>query len=250
MQSNIPALSSAGCGVGDVLVMIRPGHLISPPLHAPEKVLAGAAAVHHLPDGGHQLEFPALPFLGGPVLPGGEFASLFLVPWQHGQAMGGADLITQGPQALQCLGGLAQLQARFPAHRVDEKVRVEVVRVTVRGHQHFKAGPSLLGKLQADGVNLLGRDLLLRREGLDVLVKIHAGGLVIGVLGGEKLLEGIVPQTVNPGDKPLPGGWVLHLFRLAAVVHDALHGTQGLLLFRDVDHRCHGLFRAMEHSSR
>lgn len=125
-----------------------------------------------------------------------------------------------------------------------------MVRVAVRGHQHFEAGPSLLSKLQADGVNLLGRDLLLRREGLDVLVKIHAVGLVIGVLGGEKLLEGIVPQAVNPGDKPLPGGRVLHLLGLTAVVHDAPHGTQGLLLFRDVGHRCHGRFRAMEHSSR
>lgn len=125
-----------------------------------------------------------------------------------------------------------------------------MVCVTVSGHQHFKSGPSLLGKLQADGVNLLERDLLLRREGLNVLVKVHAGSLVIGVLGGEKLLEGIVPQAVNPGDKPLPGGRVLHLFGLAAVVHDAPHGTQGLLLFRDVDHRCHGRFRAMEHSSR
>lgn len=127
---------------------------------------------------------------------------------------------------------------------------MEVVRVAVSGHQHFEAWPSLLGKLQADGVNLLERDLLLRREGLNVLVKVHAGSLVIGVLGGEKLLEGIVPQAVNPGDKPLPGSRVLHLFGLAAVVHDAPHGTQGLLLFRDVDHRCHGRFRAMEHSSR
>lgn len=102
---------------------------------------------------------------------------------------------------------------------------MEVARVTMSGHQHFKAEPSLLGKLQADSVNLLGCDLLLRREGLDVLVKVHAGGLVIGVLGGEKLLEGIVSQAVNPSDKPLPGGRVLHLFRLAAVVHDAPHGT-------------------------
>lgn len=125
-----------------------------------------------------------------------------------------------------------------------------MVRITVSGHQHFEAGPSLLGKLQADGVNLLRRDLLLWREGLDVLVKVHAGGLVIGVFGGEKLLEGIVPQAVNPGDKPLPGGRILHLFGLAAVVHDAPHGPQSLFLFRDVGYRCHGRFRAMEHSSR
>lgn len=125
-----------------------------------------------------------------------------------------------------------------------------MVRVTVRGHQHFEAVPSLLGKLQADGVNLLGHDLLLWREGLDVLVKVHAGGLVIGVFGGEKLLEGIVSQAVNPGDKPLPGGRILHLFGLAAVVHDAPHGPQSLFLFRDVGHRCHGRFRAMEQSSR
>lgn len=127
---------------------------------------------------------------------------------------------------------------------------MKVVRVAVSGHQHFEAGPSLLGKLQADGVNLLGSDLLLRREGLDVLVKVHTGDLVIGVFGGEKLLEGIVSQAVDPGNKPLLGGRVLHLFGLAAVVHNAPHGTQGLLLFRDVGYCCHGRFRAMEHSSR
>jgi hypothetical protein len=109
MQSDVPALSSAGCGVSDVLVMVRPGHLISPPLHASEKILAGTAAVHHLLDGSHQLELPALPFLGGPILPGGEFTSLLLVPGQNGQAMGGADFVAQGPQALQGLRGLAQL---------------------------------------------------------------------------------------------------------------------------------------------
>ncbi len=85
---------------------------------------------------------------------------------------------------------------------------------------------------------------------MDVLVEVHALRLAIGALGGQKFLAGIVPQAVNPGDKPLPGGRVLHLFGLAAVVHDAPHGTQGLLLFRDVDYRCHGRFRAMEHSSR
>ena len=84
---------------------------------------------------------------------------------------------------------------------------------------------------------------------MDVLVKIHAGGLVIGVLGGEKLLEGIVPQAVNPGDKPLPGGRVYRLFLLADVAHHPFHGPQGLLLLRDIHHRCHGLLLVRRHSA-
>lgn len=124
-----------------------------------------------------------------------------------------------------------------------------VVRVTVSGYQHFEAGPSLLGKLQADGVNLLGRDLLLRREGLNVLVKVHAGSLVIGVLGGEKLLEGIVPQAVDAGDKPLAGDRVPGLFLLADVAHHPFHGPQRLLLLRDIHHRCHGLLLVRRHSA-
>lgn len=164
--------------------------------------------------------------------------------------MGGADLVAQGPEGLQGLGGLPQLEARLPADGVHHKVGMEVSGVPVGGHQHLEAGPSFLGKLQSDGVGLLQCDRLFWREGLDVLVEVHALRLAIGALGGQKFPVGIVPQAVNPGDKPLPGGRVLHLLGLAAVVHDAPHGTQGLLLFRDVSHRRHGCFRAMEHSSR
>ena len=85
---------------------------------------------------------------------------------------------------------------------------------------------------------------------MHILVEVHALRLTIGALGGQKFPAGIVPQAVDAGDKPLAGDRVPGLFLLADVAHHPFHGPQGLLLFRDVDYRCHGRFRAMEHSSR
>lgn len=163
--------------------------------------------------------------------------------------MGGADLVAQGPEGLQGLGGLPQLPTRLPADGVHHKVGMEVSGVPVGGHQHLEAGPSFLGKLQSDGVGLLQCDRLFWREGLDVLVEVHALRLAIGALGGQKFPVGIVPQAVDAGDKPLAGHRVPGLFLLADVVHHPFHGPQGLLLLRDVCHRCHGLLLVKRHSA-
>lgn len=249
MQSDVPALSSAGGGVGDVLPVVLPCHLVTPALHGAEEVPAGAAALHGLGNGPHQPELPALPFLGNPVLPRGELGSRLLIPGQHREPLGGADLIAQGPEGLQGLGGLPQLQARLPADGVHHKVGMEVPGVPVGGHQHLEAGPSLPGKLQGHGVGLLQSHRLFGGEGLHVLVEVHALRLAIGALGGQKFPAGIVPQAVDAGDKPLAGDRVPGLFLLADVVHHPFHGPQGLLLLRDIHHRCHGLLLVRRHSS-
>ncbi len=84
---------------------------------------------------------------------------------------------------------------------------------------------------------------------MDVLVEVHALRLTIGALGGQKFLAGIVPQAVDAGDKPLAGDRVPGLFLLADVAHHPFHGPQGLLLLRDIHHRCHGLLLVRRHSS-
>ena len=163
--------------------------------------------------------------------------------------MGGTDLVAQGPEGLQGLGGLPQLPTRLPADGVHHKVGMQVPGVPVSGHQHLEARPSFLGKLQSDGVGLLQCDRLFWREGLHVLVEVYALRLAIGALGGQKFLAGIVPQAVDAGDKPLAGDRVPGLFLLADVAHHPFHGPQGLLLLRDIHHRCHGLLLVRRHSS-
>ena len=163
--------------------------------------------------------------------------------------MGGADLVAQGPEGPQGLGGLPQLEARLPADGVHHKVGMEVSGVPVGGHQHLEAGPSLPCKLQGYGVGLLQRHRLFGGERLHVLVEVHALRLAVGAFGGQEFPVGIVPQAVDPGDKPLAGHRVPGLFLLADVVHHPFHGPQGLLLLRDVCHRCHGLLLVRRHSS-
>lgn len=126
---------------------------------------------------------------------------------------------------------------------------MKVPGVPVSGHQNLEDRPSFLGKLQSDGVGLLQCHRLLWGEGLDVLVEVHALRLAIGALGGQKFPAGIVPQAVNAGDKPLAGHRVPGLFLLADVAHHPFHGPQGLLLLRDIHHRCHGLLLVRRHSS-
>ena len=70
---------------------------------------------------------------------------------------------------------------------------MQVPGVPVSGHQHLEARPSFLGKLQSDGVGLLQCHRLFWREGLHVLVEVHALRLAIGALGGQKFLKGIAP---------------------------------------------------------
>lgn len=84
---------------------------------------------------------------------------------------------------------------------------------------------------------------------MHVLVEVHALRLTIGALGGQKFPAGIVPQAVDAGDKPLAGDRVYRLFLLADVAHHPFHGPQGLLLLRDIHHRCHGLLLVRRHSA-
>ena len=119
--------------------------------------------------------------------------------------------------------------------------------IPVGGHQHLESRPSLPGKLQGHGVGLLQFHRLFGGEGLDVLVEVHALRLAVGAFGGQEFPVGIVPQAVDAGDKPLAGDRVPGLFLLADVAHHPFHGPQGLLLLRDIHHRCHGLLLVRRH---
>ena len=69
---------------------------------------------------------------------------------------------------------LPQLQAVLKAHRVDHKMGMDVVGIAMGGNQHLIPRPGLFCKFQCDLMGLLVGDILLRGEGLHILVKADA----------------------------------------------------------------------------
>ena len=69
---------------------------------------------------------------------------------------------------------LAQFQAVLETDGVDHKVGMDVVGITVSSHQHFIPRPGLRRKFQCDLMGLLMCDILLRGEGLHILIKADA----------------------------------------------------------------------------
>ncbi len=98
-----------------------------------------------------------------------------------------ADIVTDQPQKLQRVGILPELPPGFKVHRVDDKVRMHMLGITVGGNQDFRTGPSTGSKFQSDFMGLLGRNVFLGREGLDILIEGDAVYLAVGCLGSFKL---------------------------------------------------------------
>lgn len=82
MQLIAPAFHPIGAGEGDVFSLVRPGDLVSRPVHQLDEILPACAFLHSLVDGEHQPELPALPLLGCPVLPGRQLLSTLAVRGQ------------------------------------------------------------------------------------------------------------------------------------------------------------------------
>ena len=74
--------------------------------------------------------------------------------------MGGTDLIAGQPVSLEVGGALVKFLAVLERDAVDDQVAVQMVGVDVGGHQHLEVGKLTLGQLQADGVGLLGRQVI------------------------------------------------------------------------------------------
>ena len=123
---------------------------------------------------------------------------------------------------------LAQFFAVLEADRVDHKMRMSVVGVAVCGNKNLVARPSLCGKFKSYLMCLLRSDVFLRRKGLDVLIEIDAGGLVISIFGDKKFVESIFAVTVHAGDQS-SSVLVCNLLLLTAVVDQAFHSADGLL---------------------
>ena len=112
--------------------------------------------------------------------------------------------------------------------------------VDVGSHQHFAVGEEPLRQLLGDLVGLRRCDVLLGREGLDVVVEPGAAGLAVQVLCSQEALIGQIRRTVDAGE--VAGAVCVHGFLLLGhVPQDAAHGAGGLLLLTDEVARRYGL---------
>ena len=118
--------------------------------------------------------------------------------------MGGTELIVGKPVGLEVGGALVKFSAVLKTDAVDDQVAVQVVGVNMGGHQHLEAVKLPLGQLQADGVGLLGRQVIILCEGLDEVVVLPPIGFAVPLLGELHLGEGGLSGAVPAGYQPPP----------------------------------------------
>ena len=204
MEPVVPALPALRRGVGDVFPPLRPPHLVPLALHQGDEVLAGFDVPHTLVDGIHQPELPALALGGRAVFPAAHAFLLDLLfrRRQDLQTVGGTDLVTGHSVGLEIGGALVEFPAIPEADAVHHQVVVQMVGVYVGGHQHLEIWKLPLGQLQADGVGLLGCQVIRLRKRLDEVVVLPPVRFSESLLGelhlGEGGLGGAVPAAHQP----------------------------------------------------
>ena len=239
MQLVAPAFHPIGAGIGDVLPLVAPPDIVTPPLHLADEILPARTDFHGFTDVVHEAEFPALPLPGGTVFSGGHFLPALLVRRQNREMVRHANLVADLPELAEGVGVLVELLPCLKADGVDDEVGVDMPGIAVGGHLHLMPRPGLRRELQTDGMGLGIGDVLPWRKGLDILVKVDAVQLVVGSLGGEKFREGMIAVAVESGHIPAPGFRVGDLVFALAVAHDRFHGTDMLLGFPNIGHSRH-----------
>ena len=235
MELVVPAPHSRRGDVGDAFPAFLPPGIVAPAPQLVQELLPVAGALHDRLDHRDQLKLPALSPHGTAVLPRPESLDLFLlaVRLQGGQPMLPADLVADQPHPLQGPGGEVELFPGVRLHGVHHQVGVEMRPVDVGSHQHFAAGEEPLRQLQGDLVGLRKADLLLGREGLDVLVEEGSVGLSVEVLGRQETFLCQLRRAVDTGEIAA-AGFIHRLFLLRHVADHPPHGARRLFPLFDV----------------
>lgn len=151
--------------------------------------------------------------------------------------------VADGAELFESIGILPQLVAICEADGVDDEVGVDVLGIAVGGHPHLVSGPGAGSELPGNLMSFLIGDVLSRREGLDILIKVDAIHLAVSRLGRFKLQNGIAPIAVDAADEIPLGLFVPGLVLTHTVIHDGSHGTEVLPGFPNVSYGCHGVPR-------
>ena len=118
--------------------------------------------------------------------------------------MGGTDLVTGHSVGLEIGGALVEFPAIPEADAVHHQVVVQMVGVYVGGHQHLETWKLPLGQLQADGVGLLGCQVIRLRKRLDEVVVLPPVRFSESLLGELHLGEGGLGGAVPAAHQSLP----------------------------------------------
>ena len=215
-----------------------PENLVALFLHKGNEALTACTLLHSFSDMVHQAELPALTLIRCTILSGRNLLTALLIRLQHTQSMGLTNLIAELSQPLQGIRVLAQLLAVFITDRVDNEVGMDMGCIAVGSHQNLMPRPCLLRKLLGNLMGLYRCDGFYGREGLDILIEVHAVQLVIGGFGCFELgnrIEAVAVDTTNQGPTGL---FIPYLILSGAVSHHCTHSTEVLFPFRDIDNRC------------
>lgn len=215
-----------------------PEDLVALFMHKGNESLTAVTLLHGFSDMVHQAELPALALLCCPVLSSRNLLTALLVRLQHTQSMGLTNLIAELTKLFQRTWVLPQLLSVFITDRVDNQMGVDMGSIAVSCHQHFMPRPCFFSKLLRNFMSLCRCDGFSGREGLDVLIEIHAVQFSVSCFGRFKLGDGIEAVTVDAADQMPPRLFIPYLILSHAVSHYTTHGTEVLFAFRDINHRC------------
>ena len=124
------------------------------------------------------------------------------------------------------------------ANRIHNKMRMDVFGVRVGGDEHLTVRPRLLGKLPRHLVRQRSGDLLIRREGLDIVIEPDRAVFPVHLPGGKELLSGQLWRTVLSADQ-LPAVLLLGFLFLRHIACHAMKRSSGLALVSDEYNRSH-----------
>ena len=155
-------------------------------------------------------------------------------PGQHRIVVLHAELVGKVPQVLQGAGPLAEHFPALIAHRVHQKMGMDVAGVHMGGHQYLALRPGLFRKFFRQLVGLGAGDGFLWGKGLGVVIEPHGAFLVMGGPGSPEFLDSEVGRAAHPADQFPAGAPVLGLFVLGDITGNLAQGYGGLPLVGDV----------------
>lgn len=122
-------------------------------------------------------------------------------------------------------------------HCVYDEVGVNVLGIGVSCDQHLAPRPRPLRKLRRQIVRRRPGDVLVRMEGLRVVVEVHRAFLAVHLPGGEELLHRELWGTVDAADQLAVTPQ--HLLLLLHIVAHTGEAAGGLTAVLDEIHRGH-----------
>ena len=164
--------------------------------------------------------------------------------------MGLTELIGDPTEVFNIGGPFMEHAAGVEAHGVHQEVRVEVLRIQVSCDKHLAVGPGLRRKFPGQLMSFLGRNVLPRREGLNIVMEPHGALLVISLPGQKEFPvreEGIAVLTTEEESALF---FLIGLVLPADVVSHTAESTGRLLCVSDLADGCHQRFSMAATSAR